>query len=113
LGLLIYIAFPDPHTPVFLKIPALLFIFALLSIPTIIFIAYLRGQKKSINQNIDRVFLASSLLFPISWLASTQFIIAQSRSDALGAISAFIVTLSQAVVLIICVTIVNAIKRKA
>ncbi len=95
LGLLIHLVFPDPYTPLVFKIPALLFMFSLLSIPSVIFYAYLNSFKNSKNLFVNIILLTSSLAFPALWMVFTPAIIFQTHADALVALYAWIVPLWQ------------------
>jgi hypothetical protein len=110
-GLFLYIAFPDPHTPLVFKIPALLAIFSLISVPTFVFYAKLSKTNTQQNRFGSRLLFIVSLLFLVLWIAWTPLIISAIHSDALGGLSFFIVTISQTALLIISAIIIYVSKR--
>lgn len=86
LGLLLFLAFPDPYTPLSVKILPLLFIFALMSFPAFCFyLVHLCWPSATPSRR--RVVLSTSCLFFLTWLILSPLVVAAARSDALGALS--------------------------
>ena len=107
LGLLTYLSFPDRYTPLVIKIIAFLFLFVMLSTPTVIFLLCLREWKKVKSRWRTIMLVVSAALFPCLWIGLTSFIVAATRSDALGGLSFFLGTFSQAgIFIIVCLIMV-------
>lgn len=86
-GLMLFLAFPDRHTPLFLKILALFFFLTLTSLPSLCFYFVHLWRPSAITSRRPSLLAATSLLFFLTWPSITPFVIASVRSDALGGLS--------------------------
>ncbi|MEO7934512.1 MAG: hypothetical protein ABIT76_15290 [Chthoniobacterales bacterium] len=100
--MLIYLAFPDPYTPFVAKLPALFFIYGILSAPSFLFYGIHLRKPLAVDYPFRATVLSiAAFLFLLCWVAWTPTIIKAARSDALGALYAFVVPISQVLVWIL------------
>jgi hypothetical protein len=99
---MLFLAFPDRNTPLFLKILAFLFWFVPLSFPALCFYFVHLWRPSAITSRRPLLLAATALLFFLTWLSITPLVIASVRSDALGGLSLLLGPLLHIFLWIVC-----------